>query len=70
MSALVESNKDYSSIRMINVDWDDFKKAPIISELGVKRHSTLVMFKGGEEVGRLLAQTSTASIEELLKKAI
>ncbi|MGK0172828.1 MAG: hypothetical protein ACI9W2_004569, partial [Gammaproteobacteria bacterium] len=36
----------------------------------VPRRSTLVMFKGGKEVGRVVAQTSTSAIEALFKAAI
>ena len=52
------------------VDWDTFKDAPIISELKIPRRSTLVMFKGGEEVSRVIAQTSEPAIAELFDAVI
>ena len=70
MSALVESNPEYAKIRVINVDWDDFRGAPIVSELRIPRQSTLVMFKDGEEVVRLIAQTSKEVIEEMFKQVV
>lgn len=70
MSALVESNPEYAKVRLINVDWDDNKGAPLLEELRIQRHSTLVMFKDGEEVARVVAQTSNKAIEELFKAVI
>lgn len=70
MSALIESNTQYAEVKVIHVDWDDFGDAPITSELGVQRQSTLVMFKEGKEVGRVVAQTSEEAIEELFKTAV
>lgn len=70
MSALVESNPEYAKVRLINVDWDEIRGAPLLEELRVQRQSTLVMFKGGEEVARVVAQTSNEAIEELFKAAI
>jgi len=67
VSALVESNPDYAKVKLILVDWDDFGDAPIVSELDVKRQSTLVMFNEGKEVARVVAQTSEDLIEDLFK---
>jgi hypothetical protein len=53
----------------MKVNWDDFSGAPIVSELNIPRRSTLVMFNGGEEVGRVIAQTSTEAIEALFQAA-
>ncbi len=52
------------------VDWDTFKNAPIISELGIPRRSTLVMFNEGEEVARVIAQTAEPAIAELFDAVI
>lgn len=69
MSALVDSNPAYQSVKLIRVEWDSFREAPITSELGVKRRSTLVMFDDGVEVGRVVSQTGIAAIEALFKAA-
>lgn len=70
MSALIDGNPDYQAVTVMTVDWDTFKSAPIVSELNIPRRSTLVMFAGGEEVGRVVAQTSAAAIEPLFQAAI
>ena len=69
MSALLDSNADYRKVKIVKVDWDQFSKAPIRSELKVARRSTLIMFNGGKEVGRVIASTDTRSIENLFKAA-
>jgi len=41
----------------------------LIEEYNVPRRSTLIMFKGGKEIGRVVAGTSTAQIQGLIDKA-
>ena len=67
MSALLDSNPQYQVVSLIRVDWDEFRDAPIVTELAIPRRSTLVMFNGGEEVARVVAQTGSAAIEALFK---
>ena len=70
MSALIDGSPKYQAITVMMVDWDTFKNAPITSELNIPRRSTLVMFKEGEEVSRVIAQTSESAIAELFDTAI
>ena len=70
MSALQDSSADYAKVKVIRVDWDDFKDAPIVSELGIPRRSTLVMFNNGDEVARVVAETSEDAIEALFKASM
>ena len=71
MSALQEENADYAAVTVMRVPWGKYRKEPIVKELRIPRRSTLVMFDGkGEEVGRLIAQTSKKKIEELLKAGL
>lgn len=67
MRALIDSNPQYAAVTVIRVDWDEFRKAPIVSELSIPRRSTLVVFNQGEEVARVVAQTSKDAIEALFK---
>jgi len=39
-------------------------------DLKIRRRSTLVMFKDGKEIDRVIAQTSAKAIEPLFEKAI
>jgi len=70
VSALMQSKPEYSPVTLVLADWDTHRKSGLTEELGVGRRSTLVMFKGGEEVARVIAQSSTGAIEEMFKAAI
>ena len=70
MSALLDGKPEYQAVTVMMLDWDTFKDAPITSELKIPRRSTLVMFKGGEEVGRVIAQTAEPAIAELFDAVI
>lgn len=54
----------------MNVNWDKHKRDAIVSELGIRRRSTLVMFNEGKEIDRVVAQTSVEAIEALFVKAV
>ena len=50
------------------VDFDSQKD--VLRMLNVRQQSTLITFKGANEVGRSTGDTNAASIEDLLNKAI
>lgn len=54
----------------MRVDWDLHGRSELVSELGIRRRSTLVMFKEGKEIGRVIAQTSADAIEPLFIDAL
>lgn len=60
--------KPYRGIRVLKVDFDE--QQDVLKALRVSKQSTLVVFKGGKEVGRSLGDTTPEGIENLLKKAI
>ena len=70
MSALLEENSDYQAVKLMRVDWDSQSKDPIVKELGVGHRATLVMFRDGKEVGRVLWSASKSKIEPLFQAAI
>jgi thioredoxin 1 len=65
--ALLDSKSEYRKVTVIRVDWDVESDGEIVKALKIPRRSTLVMFNKGKEVGRVVAQTSTAMIEPLFK---
>ena len=69
MSAL-KANPDYSEITLIRADWDTHRKSALRKELEIRRRSTLVMFNGGEEIARVIAQTNKGVIEDMFKAAL
>ena len=60
--------KEYQSINTLRVDFDGQKEA--LKTLNVSKQSTLIVYKGSKEVGRSTGDTSPASIEKLIQKAI
>ena len=68
--ALLKSKPEYQHVVHMKVDWDTWRDAEITKMLKVPRRSTLVMFNKGEEVGRVVAQTSQPAIEALFKAAM
>jgi len=69
VSALLKSNPKYRTVRILRVDWDLHGGSDITRELKVAHQSTLLMFRGGKEIGRVVAQTSQADIEPLFEAA-
>ncbi len=65
MSALIDSNPQYAAVKLIRADWDQWGKSDALKDLGIRRRSTLIVFKDGAEVDRVIAQTRKESIEVL-----
>lgn len=70
LAALQNSDEKYNAIPVVRVDWDDYRRAPITTDLRVPRRSTLILFVNGKEVDRIVADTRTSRIKALLDKAI
>ena len=70
MRTLLKSNPEYRQVVHMRVDWDTWRDAEITKSLKIPRRSTLVMFNKGEEVARVVAQTSQSAIEALFKAAM
>lgn len=67
LNKLRESEPKYNqSITFVLVDWDTYKKHEVTTSRKIPRRSTLVLIKNGEEVKRLVAQTSEEKIKTLL----
>lgn len=60
--------KEFQSINLLRVDFDNQKN--VLRTLKVSKQSTLIVFKGFKEIVRSTGDTSSASIEKLLLKAI
>ena len=70
MSALIKANPDYAAVTVMRVDWDEHREGDLVEKLSIPRRSTLVMFKDGQEVGRVVAKTGRADIEALFHAAL
>jgi len=58
----------FSGYTIFEVDYDTEKD--VMRSFGAQQRSTLIAFKKGKEVGRVVGDTSTSGIEKLLAKAI
>jgi thiol:disulfide interchange protein len=71
ITALRAENPAYdANISFVLVDWDDYKNAELTKSLGIPRRSTLVVLKGNQELGRIVAGTSKAQIQGLMDTAL
>ena len=58
------------AITFMRVDWDSYKRHAVTKSRKIPRRSTLVLIKGGKEVGRLVAATGNGAIKSLLEKGL
>jgi thioredoxin 1 len=58
------------SITFVLIDWDTFGSHAVTTSRKIPRRSTLVLVKGGTEIGRLVAQTSEQKIKALLDNGL
>ena len=71
INALRSENPAYNeNIVFINVDWDQYKNDPLTVMLNIPRRSTLVVLKGEEELGRIVAGTARSAIQDLMDTAL
>lgn len=66
VAELVE-RPDFAKFFVFEVDFDTEKE--ILRTLDVRSQSTMIVWKGSDEVGREVGETDAAAIEELLRKA-
>ena len=67
---MIKANPDYATVTVMRVEWDEHRGGALVEALSVRRRSTLVMFKGGREVGRVVAKTGRSDIEALFQAAM
>ena len=58
----------YKDVTLMTIDFDSAK--PTLKEFKVTMQSTLVAFKGSQEVGRSVGDTSADGLEGLIKKTL
>lgn len=71
ISALKDAKPAYEeTLTFVSVDWDQHRNGDLARRLNIPRRSTLVVLKGDQELGRIVAGTSRAQIEGLLETAL
>ncbi len=64
----LENDKDLKNYTIFLVDFDFQRK--IKAQYGVERQSTIILFRGGQELTRSLAVKEKEKLEEFLKKGL
>ena len=57
-------------IKYVWIDWDTYGPSRMAEQLRVERRSTLILLRGDDELGRLVADTRTRDIRKLLELAL
>jgi len=60
-------NPDYdAAMTFIKVDWDTYGTDAVTTSRAIPRRSTLIVLRGENELGRIVAGTSESQIKELM----
>ena len=71
INALRAENPAYdAAMTFVRVDWDTYKSHEVTVFREVPRRSTLLVLRGDDELGRIIAGTSEAQIKELMDKGL
>ncbi|MGY3438761.1 MULTISPECIES: thioredoxin family protein [unclassified Marinovum] len=71
LTKLKADNPAYeANITFINIDWDLYGASQMAVRMKIPRRSTLVVLKGDDELGRIVAQTREEKIRELMDLAL
>jgi len=70
ISELRANNPEFDQkISFVRVDWDDYGSHEVSTSRNIPRRSTLILLKGDQELGRIVAGTSADEIKALLELA-
>ncbi|MEM8729712.1 MAG: thioredoxin family protein [Pseudomonadota bacterium] len=71
IQALLADNPAYAqAMTFVRVDWDAYRSDPVTTARQIPRRSTLLVLKGNQELGRLVAATSQSDIKALLDRGL
>lgn len=67
INALRSENPAYdTAMTFVKVDWDTYRTHDVTTSRSIPRRSTLLVLRGDEELGRIVAGTSEAQIKALM----
>ena len=71
LTKIRENNSAYDEkMTFVKIDWDTYKGHEVTSSRNIPRRSTLLVLRGNEEIGRIIAGTDPKEIEALLDKGL
>ena len=59
-----------AAMTFVKVDWDTYKGHEVTTQRGIPRRSTLLVLRGDEELGRIVAGISETQIKDLMNKGL
>lgn len=59
-----------AAMTFVKVDWDTYKSHEVTVFRSIPRRSTLILLRGDEELGRIVAGTGTSQIKALMDKGL
>jgi len=67
INSLRDGDPSYDdAMTFIKVDWDTYSREEVTTSRNIPRRSTLIVLRGDEELGRIVAGTATGQIKDLL----
>ena len=71
INALRDANPAYDAAMLfVKADWDTYKSADVTTTRNIPRRSTLLVLRGDDELGRIVAGTSESDIKALMDKGL
>ncbi len=71
IGALRSENPAYDDAMMfVRVDWDEYRNHDVTVFRDIPRRSTLILLRGEDELGRIVAGTSQSQIKALMDKGL
>ncbi|MGI3164328.1 thioredoxin family protein [Pseudooceanicola sp. 200-1SW] len=71
MDKLKAENPAYlENVTFMKIDWDTYGRSQMAGRMRIPRRSTLVVLKGDDELGRLVADTREEKIRALMDTAL
>ena len=68
---LRDRNPEYDkNMTFVRVDWDVYSTEPVVEDRNIPRRSTLIVLRGDQELGRIVAGTSVSAIQALMDKGL
>jgi hypothetical protein len=59
-----------AAMTFVKVDWDAFGRHEVSTSRGIPRRSTLLVLRGDQELGRIVAGTAESAIRELMERGL
>lgn len=71
IAALRDENPQYDQAMVfVRVDWDDYRRHEVSTSRNIPRRSTLIVLRGDQELGRIVAGTGTDAIRALMDQGV